>query len=134
MKTIKIYYPVIALLYVFLTIYEVFIYMTMDSNYVGIVYLFLNLFVMFLLLTVTYNYKKASVKFRISKNIISIIIGLFSSFILPLILPSIMGYNDASKVFIDSTLISSLVLKPIIYISLSIVSFMEYKRYNLLSK
>ena len=99
-KTAKIFYWVASILYVLATIYEIYIYMSMESNYVGIIYLFLSFFVMFLMLTVSYNYDRASVKHRISKNIIAISVGLFSSYIISLILPHVMGYEDASRMFI----------------------------------
>lgn len=126
-KLIKLFYLVVSFIYVVLTIYEVFVFMTMDSNYVGIAYLFMNFFSMFLILTVTYNYSKASVKLRISKNIIALTVGLISSFIIILVLPDILGYMDSSRVFIKNTFISSQIIKPMIYMLLGLVSYIEFK-------
>lgn len=129
-KTFKLYYLGASLLYVLATIYEIYIYMTMESNYVGIIYLFLNFFAMFLLLTVTYNYDRASVRHRISKNIITIFVGLFSSYIISLILPHVMGYEDASRMFINNTSFCSIIIKPIIYIGLGIITFIEFRSFK----
>ena len=129
-KTAKIFYWVASILYVLATIYEIYIYMSMESNYVGIFYLFLSFFVMFLMLTVSYNYDRASVKHRISKNIIAISVGLFSSYIISLILPHVMGYEDASRMFINNTSLCSIIVKPVIYLGLGIITFLEYRRFK----
>lgn len=129
-KTAKIFYWVASILYVLATIYEIYIYMSMESNYVGIIYLFLSFFVMFLMLTVSYNYDRASVRHRISKNIIAISVGLFSSYIISLILPHVMDYEDASRMFINNTSLCSIIVKPVIYLGLGIITFLEYRRFK----
>ena len=81
-RFIKYFYVFITALFALLTAYEIYMYMKIDSNYIGIFYLFFNFFVMFLLFTITFNYKTANKNIRFSKNIVVIIVGIFSSFVL----------------------------------------------------
>ncbi len=127
-KLLKYIYCSISVLFVVFTVFEIFVYMKMDSNYVGIFYLFLNFFVMFLLLSITINYDKGNKSVRISKNIIVIGIGVFASFILSIILPFIFKYTDSSYLFNDSIFVVSKILKPILYVVLGVVSVVELKK------
>lgn len=124
----KYFYVFITTLFALLTAYEIYMYMKIDSNYFGIFYLFLNFFVMFLLFTITYNYESASKNIRISKNIVSIIVGVLSSFVLAYLLPYIFDYVDDSFFFNDSIYVISKIIKPIMYLSLGIISFLEIKQ------
>lgn len=124
----KYFYVFITTLFALLTAYEIYMYMKIDSNYFGIFYLFLNFFVMFLLFTITYNYESASKNIRISKNIVSIIVGLLASFVLAYLLPYIFNYADDSFFFSDSIYVISKIIKPIMYLSLGVVSFLEIKQ------
>ncbi len=127
-RFIKYFYVFITALFALLTAYEIYMYMKIDSNYIGIFYLFFNFFVMFLLFTITFNYKTANKNIRFSKNIVVIIVGIFSSFVLALLLPNIFHYTDDSFLFENSIYVISKIIKPIIYISLGAVSALEMKR------
>ena len=129
-RFIKYFYVFITVLFALLTAYEMYMYMNVSSNYFGIFYLFLNFFVMFLLFTITYNYSSGSKNIRISKNIVAIVIGIISSFILTLILPYIFHYTDDSYLFNDKIFVISKIIKPIIYISMAIITVIEVKKFK----
>lgn len=126
-KSLKYFYYIITAIFMFLTLFEIYTYMKMESNYLGLFYLFLNLFIMFLLFTISYNYDKSNKEIRISKNIMAIIFGLIASFILGLLLPNIFNYKDASYLFNKNIKIISKIIKPIIYIFLGVASYIEIK-------
>lgn len=126
-KSLKYFYYIITAIFMFLTLFEIYTYMKMESNYLGLFYLFLNLFIMFLLFTISYNYDKSNKEIRISKNIMAIIFGLIASFILGLLLPNIFNYKDASYLFTKNIKIISKIIKPIIYIFLGVASYIEIK-------
>ena len=127
-RIIKYFYVFITALFALFTAYEIYMYMKVDSNYFGIFYLFLNFFVMFLLFTITYNYESANRNIRISKNIVSIIVGVLSSFVLAYLLLYIFHYVDDSFLFNDSIYVISKIIKPIMYLSLGVVSYLEIKQ------
>ena len=110
-----------------LTIYEVIIYILGKSNYFGLFYLILNLFIVFLMFMVSVNIKKGNTMIRISKNAIIVVLGIFCSFVLKLILSGVFGYVDESNDYISNIFISLKVGKPIIYLILGILSYLEYK-------
>lgn len=110
-----------------LTIYEVIVYVLGSSNYFGLFYLILNLFIVFLMFMVSVNIKKGNTMIRISKNAIIVVLGLLASFVLKYILSSVFGYVDESEVYINRVFISLKIVKPIIYLMLGILSYLEYK-------
>ena len=110
-----------------LTIYEVIIYILGKSNYFGLFYLILNLFIVFLMFMVSVNINKGNTMIRISKNAIIVVLGIFCSFVLKLILSGVFGYVDESNAYISNIFISLKVGKPIIYLILGILSYLEYK-------
>ena len=110
-----------------LTIYEVIIYILGKSNYFGLFYLILNLFIVFLMFMVSVNIKKGNTMIRISKNAIIVVLGIFCSFVLKLILSGVFVYVDESNAYISNIFISLKVVKPIIYLILGILSYLEYK-------
>ena len=132
-KFIKYVYIILTAVFLLLTAYEIFVYMKLDSNYVGIIYLFFNFFIMFLLFSTCYNYEKGNIGIRISKNMIAIGLGVFTSFILSLVLPYIFKYSDSSFLFSDGIFVVSKILKPIVYVMLGVVSVLELKP-NLLKR
>lgn len=126
-RFIKYFYVFITSIFVLLTLYEIILYLRIDSNYVGVFYLFFNFFVMFLLFTITINYETAKRNIRISKNIFAIIVGIFNSFLLTFVLTHIFSYTDSSYLFTDSIFVISKIIKPIIYLSLGAISVIEIK-------
>lgn len=126
MKLKKIY-MLLTSIFSLLTIYEVIVYVLGSSNYFGLFYLILNLFIVFLMFMVSVNIKKGNTMIRISKNAILVVLGLLASFVLKYILSSVFGYVDESGVYINRVFISLKIVKPIIYLMLGILSYLEYK-------
>jgi len=126
-RVMKYFYMVLTAVFILFTAFEVYMYMKMDANYVGIFYLLFNFFIMFMLFTTAYNYDNANKKIRFSKNIIAIIIGVFTSFILTFILSHAFSYTDSSYVFNESIFVISKVIKPIIYFLILSTSILELK-------
>lgn len=125
---IKNLYKILTIIFSILTSYELYIYMTMNSNYFGLLYLIINLFIMFLLFTITINYNKSIIKLRISKNIMAITFGFISSFLLYLILKGLFTYSDESYIYIKRIFLSIKVLKPIIYLLISGITYLDFKK------
>ena len=126
MKLKKIY-MLLTSIFSLLTIYEVIVYVLGSSNYFGLFYLILNLFIVFLMFMVSVNINKGNTMIRISKNAIIVVLGLFASFVLKYILSSVFGYVDESGVYINRVFISLKIVKPIIYLMLGVLSYLEYK-------
>ena len=124
---LKKIYTLLTSVFSLLTIYEVIIYILGKSNYFGLFYIALNLFILFLMFMVSINIKKGNTMIRISKNAIIVILGLLSSFVLKYILSSVFGYVDESDVYINKIFISLKIVKPIIYIVIGALSYLEYK-------
>ena len=124
---LKKIYMLLTSIFSLLTIYEVIIYILGKSNYFGLFYLILNLFIVFLMFMVSVNIKKGNTMIRISKNAIIVVLGIFCSFVLKLILSGVFGYVDESNAYISNIFISLKVGKPIIYLILGILSYLEYK-------
>lgn len=124
---LKKIYMLLTSIFSLLTIYEVIIYILGKSNYFGLFYLILNLFIVFLMFMVSVNIKKGNTMIRISKNAIIVVLGIFCSFVLKLILSGGFGYVDESNAYISNIFISLKVVKPIIYLILGILSYLEYK-------
>ncbi len=126
-RVIKYMYYLLTVIFVVLTFYEVFVYLKLDSNYLGVFYLFFNFFIMFLLISDCFNYLEKNVSIRVSKNIFAFVLGMVSSFVIVLVVPSIFGYSDSSYLFNKKIFVVSKVIKPIIYLSLLVISFVEKK-------
>ena len=124
-KIKKISIILLTILYIILTIIELAKYLCEDSNMFGLVYLFLSLIIIFLLVPVAYNYKRHYSKERISKLILVIVFGIFSSFILNAIVFKVMNYSDSSNEMIKSMFIIRNILKPVLYGFLLIFTIVE---------
>lgn len=121
----KIFIVCISLLYVFLTVIELIKYLRVDSNFYGVVYLLLSLIIIFFLVTIAYNYKKYYSSSRVSKLVIVIVLGLFTSFILNMFLINSMSYVDSSNTMIKSISFIKNILKPTIYFLVAVFTFLE---------
>ena len=124
---LKYSYILITILFIVCTFIEVGIYLNTYSNLLGIIYMFINYFILFLFFTITLNYSKGSRNIRISKNIMAIILGVFSSFFLGLIVPGLISYVDSSFIFNRRIYITSKIIKPILYLVLSVITLFEIK-------
>lgn len=118
---------IITIIFCIFTLFEIYNYMFFNSNLFGLIYLLINCFISFGLIIMCYNFKIANVKIRISKNLLTIILGLFSSFLLYYVIVGFMSYADESQNFINRIFLSVKVFKPILYFALLIFSLLEYK-------
>ena len=113
----------VTLLYIMFFIIELIKYLKVDSNIYGLIYLCFNLIIIFLLVPCAYNYKKYFSTARISKLIIIVLLGIFTSYILNNIIHTI----DSSKEYISKIYLYKNILKGIIYFILSIICILEFK-------
>ena len=124
----KIFIVCTSIIYVLLTIIELIKYLNVDSNLYGVLYLLLSLIIIFFLVTVSYNYKRSYSTTRISKLIIIVVLGLFTSFLLNRILISSMTYFDSSSEMISSIEVIKNIIKPIIYLFVAAFTYFEIKK------
>mgnify|MGYP004526194101 FL=1 len=130
----KIFLLTFTLLYIVLTMVELIKYLKLDSELFGLIYNIINVFIIFLLIPVLYNYKRHYSKARISKLILIILLGLFNSCILKDIIISSMNYVDSSIVYAKNTYIIRSIIKIIMFLMLSIFTFIESKTTKIMLK
>ncbi len=111
-----------TLLYILFFIIELIKYLNVQSNVYGLVYLSCNLIIIFLLVPCAYNYKKYYSPARISKMILIIVFGIFTSYILSSLIPMI----DSSKEYMNKIFVYKNILKGIIYVVLSVICAFEF--------
>ena len=121
-----------TLIFILLTLIEYIKYFFSANNFFGIAYLLINIGIIFLLIPIMKNYNKYYSGQRISKLIIIILLGLFSSFILNHMVSNLLSYKDASKEYIDSIFIIKTILKTIIYILLIPFTYHEFSLQKLI--
>ena len=123
-------YTLLTFIFIVLTCLELIEYFKFESNFLGLLYLLLNFFIIFIMISVVINFGRANYKIRISKNIIIIIVGVISSFLLGYFIPVVLDYTDKSFLFVKEIYIYSKILKPIIYVILGLCSIFEiaYKK------
>ena len=117
----------ITFIYFILCLIEGYMYFTTPSNIYGIYYLCLNILIIFFLVPVCYNYKRHFSKTRISKLIIIILLGIFSSYILHNVVLNSIDYMDDSQRYIDKIFVIKDVLKVIIYSLIILFTIIESK-------
>ena len=133
-KIKKIFINSVTAIFILLFIIELFKYLKTDNNIFGVYYLITNLVIIFFLVPIAYNYKRYYSIARISKIIIVILIGLFSSFALEYIVSSIYNYTDDSITYIKSISIIKNVLKTVIYVLLTGFTVLEFKSEKVINK
>ena len=133
-KIKKIFINSITAIFISLFIIELFKYLKTDNNIFGVYYLITNLVIIFFLVPIAYNYKRYYSVARISKIIIVILIGLFSSFALEHIVSSIYSYTDDSTTYIKNIFIIKNVLKTVIYVLLTGFTVLEFKSEKVINK
>ena len=133
-KVKKTYLYLLTLIYIILTIIELFIYIKNDASIFGLYYLIISVIIIFLLVPIAINYKKYYSPIRISKLIIIIILGLISSYLLFLIISKSILYVDNSSIYIKKIFITKSIIKPILYITLIVFTIFEFKSVKLISK
>ena len=121
-----------TLVFILLTLIEYIKYLFSANNFFGIVYLLINMGIIFLLIPIMKNYNKYYSGQRISKLIIIILLGIFSSFVLNHMVLNLLSYKDASKEYLDSIFIIKNILKTIIYILLIPFTYHEFSLQKLI--
>ena len=129
-KKMKSFYIAVSIIYVLLTGYEVYVYMNMESTYIGIIYLYINFFIMFLFTTMSINYYKANLIVRFTKDVMAIFLGFFSSFILPFILVGISGFVEESPLFFEKAKVTIQFFKPAVYCMMILLAYDEYRTFT----
>ena len=120
----------LLILFLILTLIELINYLIENSNTFGLIYLCIQAFIVFLFIPIFYNYKRYYSKERISKIIIIIIIGLFSSYFLNIVYFNMIDYVDNSSDMIDKIFVVKNYLKPLVYFFLSVFLFFETRIIN----
>ena len=123
----KMFMTIITVLYLIIFAIELIIYLLCDNNIFGVYYLIMNLVIIFLLVPCAYNYKRYYSTARISKLILIILLGIFTSYLLELIVPSMYGYVDASSIYAKKIFVYKDVIKGLMYLLLTVFTVFEFK-------
>lgn len=120
-------YKLVLVLFSLLTIFEVIVYLISSSSFIGLLYLLINFVILFMLFLVSTSVKKTNVRKRILFNIIIIAFGFMASFYVSS-KTIVFGYTEISENYFSKILISSKVLKSIIYSFILFISYLEFDR------
>ena len=120
-------YKLVLVLFSLLTIFEVIVYLISSSSFIGLLYLLINFVILFMLFLVSTSVKKTNVRKRILFNIIIVAFGFMASFYVSS-KTIVFGYTEISENYFSKILISSKVLKSIIYSFILFISYLEFDR------
>lgn len=120
-------YKLVLVLFSLLTIFEVIVYLISSSSFIGLIYLLINFVILFILFLVSTSVKKTNVRKRILFNIIIVAFGFIASFYVSS-KTIVFGYTEISENYFSKILISSKVLKSIIYSFILFISYLEFDR------
>lgn len=120
-------YKLVLVLFSLLTIFEVIVYLISSSSFIGLLYLLINFVILFMLFLVSTSVKKANVRKRILFNIIIVAFGFMASFYVSS-KTIVFGYTEISENYFNKILISSKILKSIIYSFILFISYLEFDR------
>lgn len=120
-------YKLVLVLFSLLTIFEVIVYLISSSSFVGLLYLLINFVILFMLFLVSTSVKKTNVRKRILFNIIIVAFGFMASFYVSS-KTIVFGYTEISENYFSKILISSKILKSIIYSFILFISYLEFDR------
>lgn len=120
-------YKLVLVLFSLLTIFEVIVYLISSSSFIGLLYLLINFVILFMLLLVSTSVKKTNVRKRILFNIIIVAFGFMASFYVSS-KTIVFGYTEINENYFSKILISSKVLKSIIYSFILFISYLEFDR------
>lgn len=120
-------YKLVLVLFSLLTIFEVIVYLISSSSFIGLLYLLINFVILFMLFLVSTSVKKTNVRKRILFNIIIIAFGFMASFYVSS-KTIVFGYTEISENYFNKILISSKLLKSIIYSFILFISYLEFDR------
>ncbi len=129
-KILFLCYVLLTFMFIVITCLEFINYLNFESNFIGLLYLIVNFVILFLLINMVLNFGKSNYKIRISKNLIVIVLGILSSYLLGYIIPWFLDYSDSSFLFVENIYVYSKVLKPILYVFLGVICILEilYKK------
>lgn len=120
-------YKLVLVLFSLLTIFEVIVYLISSSSFIGLLYLLINFIILFMLFLVSTSVKKTNVRKRILFNIIIVAFGFMASFYVSS-KTIVFGYTEINENYFSKILISSKVLKSIIYSFILFISYLEFDR------
>lgn len=120
-------YKLVLVLFSLLTIFEVIVYLISSSSFIGLLYLLINFVILFMLFLVSTSVKKTNVRKRILFNIIIVAFGFMASFYVSS-KTIVFGYTEISENYFNKILISSKVLKSIIYSFILFISYLDFDR------
>lgn len=120
-------YKLVLVLFSLLTIFEVIVYLISSSSFIGLLYLLINFVILFMLFLVSTSVKKTNVRKRILFNIIIVAFGFMASFYVSS-KTIVFGYTEISEDYFNKILISSKILKSIIYSFILFISYLEFDR------
>lgn len=120
-------YKLVLVLFSLLTIFEVIVYLISSSSFIGLLYLLINFVILFMLFLVSTSVKKTNVRKRILFNIIIVAFGFMASFYVSS-KTIVFGYTEINENYFSKILISSKVLKSIIYSFILFISYLEFDR------
>lgn len=120
-------YKLVLVLFSLLTIFEFIVYLISSSSFIGLLYLLINFVILFMLFLVSTSVKKTNVRKRILFNIIIVAFGFMASFYVSS-KTIVFGYTEISENYFSKILISSKVLKSIIYSFILFISYLEFDR------
>lgn len=120
-------YKLVLVLFSLLTIFEVIVYLISSSSFIGLLYLLINFVILFMLFLVSTSVKKTNVRKRILFNIIIVAFGFMASFYVSS-KTIVFGYTEISENYFNKILISSKILKSIIYCFILFISYLEFDR------
>ena len=120
-------YKLVLVLFSLLTTFEVIVYLISSSSFIGLLYLLINFVILFMLFLVSTSVKKTNVRKRILFNIIIVAFGFMASFYVSS-KTIVFGYTEISENYFNKILISSKILKSIIYSFILFISYLEFDR------
>lgn len=120
-------YKLVLVLFSLLTIFEVIVYLISSSSFICLIYLLINFVILFMLFLVSTSVKKTNVRKRILFNIIIVAFGFMASFYVSS-KTIVFGYTEISENYFSKILISSKILKSIIYSFILFISYLEFDR------
>ena len=124
----------LSFLFIIFSIFELIIYLTVDSTIFGLIYMFINIIIIFLLVPCVYNYKRYYNIVRISKFLLIILLGIFNSYFLGTILEKSINYMDNSIDYINKIYFFKNILKGFIYLGITLITIFEFKKEKLIKK
>ena len=126
----KLFFQLLTIIYIVLSLIELAKYLFIDSNLFGLIYLIITIVLIFLIIPTMYNYKNNYSNARFSKFVIVVIIGIFNSFVLYPLVVNNMNYIDSSNLYNSSIFLIKNIFKPLLYLCLVLLALRDAKVYE----